>query len=99
MLLRADADAKREQGYVLRPGADCAAAAQRRAASLLRGLDAEVLGGGRDPGALLLGRRGELGRPAEVEELTGGGEPLPDHGVGGHDGADVRGNALAQRAR
>src|SRR5262245_45533578 len=97
MLLRAGAHAKREQGYVPRPGADCAVAAQRqwRAASSLRGLDAEVLGGGRDPGALLIGRRGELGWPAEVEHLPGGGEPLADHGVGGDDGADVRGNALA----
>jgi hypothetical protein len=40
-------------------------------------LDAQILGGGRDPGALLLGRCGELGRPAEIEQLPGGGETLP----------------------
>src|SRR5262245_51870294 len=97
MLLRADARAKREQGCVPRPGADCAVAAQRRAASLLRGLDAEVLGGGRDPGALLLGRRSEPGGPAEVEHLPGGGETLADHGVGGDHGADANNERCTRR--
>src|SRR5262249_36993255 len=48
----------------------------------LHRLDAEVLGNRRDLLALLLGRLRELGRPANVEELAGGGEAVADHRIG-----------------
>src|SRR5262245_28451862 len=61
----------------------------------LHGLDAEVLGNRRDLGALLLGGGRELGRAADIEQLSGGGEARLDGRIGG-DGANVGGDALAE---
>src|SRR5499433_1881305 len=45
---------------------------------------------------LLLGRLRELGRPANVEELAGGGKALANQRIGSNDLANIRGDALAQ---
>src|SRR5262249_18743618 len=65
-------------------------------ATSLHRLDAEVLGNRGDLLALLLGRLCELGRPANVEELAGGGEAVADHRIGRNDRLNIRGDALAQ---
>src|SRR5215831_1332557 len=62
----------------------------------LHRLDTELLGDRRDLLALLLGRLRELGRPANVEELAGGGKALANQRIGGNDLANIRGDALAQ---
>src|SRR6516225_11760855 len=64
-------------------------------ATSLHRLDAEVLGNRGDLLALLLGRLCELGRPANVEELAGGGEAVADHRIGRND----RLNIAAMRSR
>src|SRR5215471_20389396 len=62
----------------------------------LHRLDAELLGERRDLLALLLGRLRELGRPANVEELAGGGKALANQRIGSNDLANIRDDALAQ---
>src|SRR5215471_3669738 len=62
----------------------------------LHRLDAELLGERRDLLALLLSRLRELGRPANVEELAGGGEAVADHRIGRNDHPNICGDALAQ---
>src|SRR5262249_22128455 len=62
----------------------------------LHRLGTELLGDRRDLLALLLGRLRELGRPANVEELAGGGKALANQRIGGNDLANTRVDALAQ---
>src|SRR5262245_25955480 len=68
-------------------------------ATSLHRLDAEILGNRRDLLALLLGRLRELGRPANVEELAGGGEAVAHQRIGSNDRPNICGDALAKFVR
>src|SRR5499427_1053952 len=68
-------------------------------AGSLHRLDAEVVGNCRDFLALLLGRLRELGRPANVGDLSGGGEAIANQRIGCNDRPNIRGDALAKFIR
>src|SRR5262249_17309946 len=65
----------------------------------LHRLDAEVVGNRRDLLALLLGRLRELGRTANVEDLSGGAEAVANQRIGSNDRPDVCGDALGKFVR
>ena len=61
--------------------------------------NAELFRECRNLSALLFGRFGKFFRPADIENLPGGGEPRADGRVGGHDRPNIRGDALAKPGR